>query len=266
MAKNTPKKKAPGSRTDEREAAAAKRAARHERKERAAAAEAARQKARKRKERLSIAGVALAVLLVIGGITFWQLNESDKRANAEVPANAVDDYALAIGDPEAPHTLEIYEDFLCPACGGFEAISKDTLAQAAEDGKVYVKYLPFELLSDFGDYSKESANAFAVVLDTHGPEVAKKFHDELFADQPAENGDKPGSDWLVDKAVQAGAEEDQVRPGIEDMKFEYWVENATKNALDGNDVAGTPTIRLDGTDVEGADYNAILASIAAVIG
>ncbi|WP_104105332.1 thioredoxin domain-containing protein [Nocardioides sp. 616] len=265
MAKNTPKKNSPGARAEEREAAAAKRAGRQDRKERAAAALAARQKARKRKERLSIAAVVVAVLLVIGGITLWQMNESDKRADAEPPANAVDDYALAVGDPEAPHTVEIYEDFLCPACGVFEGLSNETLAKAAEDGKVYVKYLPFELLSQYGDYSKEAANAFAVVLDTSGPEVAKKFHDELFADQPSESGGQPDTDWLVKKAVEAGAEESEVRPGIEDMKFEYWVDNATKNAEEAK-VQGTPTIRLDGEDVAGADYNEVLANIMSAIG
>lgn len=266
MAKKTPKKSTPGSRAEERAAAQARRTARQEKAARAAAVLKAKQQARKRRERLIVAGVVVALLAIIGGGLWWQSERNAAREAAPDPAGAVDGYALAIGEPDAPHTVEIYEDFLCPACAQFEAMANDTLEQAAEDGKAYVKYLPFELLDDYGDYSKRSANAFAVVLDRSGPEVAKEFHDLLFAEQPSEAGDKPDDDWLVEKAVEAGAEESEVREGIEELEFEHWVSKATENALDDEGVPGTPTIRLDGEDVPGDTLDQMLSNLVAAIG
>ena len=98
----------------------------------------------------------------------------------------------------------------------------------------------------FRSYSEQAANAFKVVLDASGAEVALAFHNELFADQPDESGPFPDADWLVSKAVDAGAEESAVRPGIEDMAQQDWVDAASKAAEDTG-LQGTPTILLDGT-------------------
>jgi len=229
-------------RAEQRAATAKKREARRQKAAaQAAAAEAARV-ARQRKERLVVGSVVTAVIALIVAVVWWNVRDTGPVA---VPRNVVDDYALAVGDPDAPNEVTIHEDFLCPACASFEAESNELLSQAAAEGKVLVKYYPLNFLSRFGDYSKRSANALAVVLDAEGPEVAKAFHDSLFADQPAENGDKPDDDWLVQKAVAAGADEDAVRPGIEDRKFEDWVQEASE-AASKRGVKVTPTITVKG--------------------
>ena len=247
---NSPKKKPAGSRAEERSAAQAKRQARHEKAARQAEALKAAQRKRKRNERLIVAGIVLALVAVIGGIFWYQQAKDAERENAAVPAGVTDEFALAVGEDDAPHEVVIYEDFLCPACQQLELASNDLLTQAAAEGRAQVKYFPIEILDQFGDYSKRSANAFAVVLDAAGPEVAKEFHDRLFEEQPSEEGDKPGDDWLVDLAVEAGAEESAVRSGIEEMEFELWVENATEHASQDG-VTGTPTVRVDGEEFSG---------------
>ena len=120
------------------------------------------------------------------------------------------------------------------------------------------------ILSSAGDYSKRSANAFWVVWRSAGPEVAKRFHDLLYADQPEESGPFPDDDWLVEKAVQAGAEEAQVRPGIEDLAQADAVDAATREAADSN-VAANPTVLLDGKQVTGDDVASIAESVLAAV-
>jgi protein-disulfide isomerase len=209
-----------------------------ERAERAAAL-LREQRARERRRNLITGGVVVAVLaaLVVVGILISRANEVD--------APTASDYGVAIGDPDAPHTLVIYEDFLCPGCGQLEEQSNEELQQLADDGDVYVEYRPFELLGRLGDYSARAASAFGVVLEESGPEVAKEFHDLLFEDQP-EEGDEPypDADWLVEKAVEAGAAESDVRPGIEEG-VTSWAEEATAEAQEAG-VTGTPTVILDG--------------------
>lgn len=209
----------------------------------AAELRAEQERAEKRRRLLMIGGVGAIFLLIVGGAVLWTvLNKQEVDA-----PSAGSDHGVAIGDADAAHEVIIYEDFLCPLCGQVEATSNEGLAAAAEEGKVRVEYRPIAILTQYGDYSVRSANAFKVVLDEAGPEVAKEFHDLLFEDQPVE-GDEDSyftDDELVDLAVEAGAEEDAVRPGIEDLAQEQWVEDATEAAAEAG-VEGTPTILLNG--------------------
>ena len=237
MAKNTPK-----SRAEEKAAAAQRREARKEKAAKQAAALAAARARRKRREQLTVGGIVAVVLVLLAGIVWWNVRDTGP---VDAPANVVDGYALAVGDPDAEHEVTIYEDFLCPACGDFEKSANVPLSDAAQAGKVYVKYYPFELLTGFDDYSRRALNALAVVLDESGPDVAKEFHDALYAAQPAEGGEMPDDDWLVQKAAEAGADADAVRPGIEDMAFGEWVDETTDHASKEG-VRATPTILVDG--------------------
>ena len=132
----------------------------------------------------------------------------------DAPAAGSSDYGVTIGDPDAPHTLVIYEDFLCPACGALEAQTHERLAELADEGNVHVDYRPFELLGRLGDYSLRSASAFGVVLEKSGPGRGEEVPRPAVR-RPARGGREPypDADWLVDKAVEAGANESDVRPG-----------------------------------------------------
>lgn len=210
----------------------------------AAELRAAQERAEKRRRFLMIGGVAAVFVLIVGGAILWTVLSKE---DVDAPGAGQGEYGVSIGDADADHEIVIYEDFLCPICGQLEASSNEGLAQAAEDGKALVEYRPIAILTQFGDYSVRSANAFKTVLESAGPEEAKKFHDLLFEDQPAE-GDPDShytDDELVDLAVEAGATEDDVRDDIEGLTYEDWVDEATAAAIDAN-VEGTPTILLDG--------------------
>lgn len=227
-----------------------------ERAQRAAAFRAEQERKEKRRRILMIGGVAALFVLIVGGaILVSVLNQEE----VDAPDAGQGDYGVLIGDADAEHQVVIYEDFLCPICGQLEEGSAEGLAEAAADGKVRVEYRPIAILTRFGDYSVRSANAFKAVLESAGPEAAKKFHDLLFEDQPTE--DDPDShftdDELVDLAVEAGAVEADVRADIEGLTYEDWVTEATEAAVDAN-VQGTPTIILDGEQfLEGGNYREI---------
>lgn len=244
---------------EEKAATQAKRDARRARTERARAQAEERRRAAKRKEQLTRVGLIGGVLvLIVGGYFLVTSLGSDKPATP--PAGATDSYGLLVGEPDAPKEIVVYEDFLCPFCGDLELTVRDRLDAAVEAGEVNVEYRPLPFLERISDYSPEAANAFAVVLDKSGPEVAKAFHDLLFDNQPSEEGPFPDEDQLVDWAVEAGATEADVRPGIEDMAFEGWVD-AAGEAASKEGVNSTPTVLVDGQKVEGET----LADIAAAM-
>ncbi|WP_210438407.1 DsbA family protein [Nocardioides xinjiangensis] len=244
---------------DDKAAAAARREARRARTERARAQAEERRKAAKRKQQLVRFGTIVGVLvLLVGGYFLVTSLGSDKPDTP--PEGATSDYGLVVGEADAPKEIVIYEDFLCPFCGQLEQTVGDQLDAAVEAGEVNVEYRPIAFLERISDYSPEAANAFAVVLDASGPEVAKEFHDLLFDNQPAESGPFPDEDRLVEWAVEAGATEDDVRPGIEDMAFEGWVEAASDAASDAG-VDSTPTVLVDGEEVEGRSVADIAAAM-----
>ena len=234
---------------EEKAATAARRDARKARTERARAQAEERRKAARRKAQLTRVGLIAGVLvLVVGGYLLISNLGSDKPDTA--PAGASGDYGLVIGEADAPKEIVVYEDFLCPFCGQLELTVREGLDAAVEAGEVSVEYRPLGFLERIDDYSPEAANAFAVVLDESGPEVAKAFHDLLFDNQPSEDGPFPDTDDLIDLAVEAGATEADVRPGIEDMAFEGWVDAANEAASKAG-VNSTPTVFVDGQQVEG---------------
>ncbi|TNM37513.1 disulfide bond formation protein DsbA [Nocardioides albidus] len=216
---------------------------------RAKAAEmrAAQQRSETRRRFLTIGGVLAVMALIVGGSIWFGLREQDKgEEKLADAASSSSEYGVAIGDADAPRTVVIYEDFLCPYCGELERATRDDLTALAADGKVRVEYRPFDLLSRIADYPIRATNAFALVLEKSGPEVAKKFHDLLYENQPSEEDpDAATNDDLVDLAVEAGAAEADVRGGIESLSHQAWVDEATAEAAKAG-VTGTPTVLLDG--------------------
>jgi protein-disulfide isomerase len=234
---------------EQRAATAAKRDARRARTERAKAQAEERRRAARRKEQLTRFGMLAGVLvLIIGGYFLVTNLGSDKPDTA--PEGATDSYGMLVGEPDAAKEIVVYEDFLCPFCGQLETTVRDRLDAAIESGDVNVEYRPLPFLERISDYSPESANAFAVVLNESGPEVAKKFHDLLFDNQPSEDGPFPSKDDLVATAVEAGANEADVRPGIEDMSFEGWV-TAAGEAASKDGINSTPSVFINGEKADG---------------
>jgi protein-disulfide isomerase len=213
------------------------------RAERAAAALKQQQRAERQRRALMIGGVVVAVIVIVV-VGFLVSRKLDTTSEVSAPA-AGSEFGLTIGHSGAPHEVIIYEDFLCPFCGELESRTRDDLARLASDGKVQVEYRPFNLLTQAGDYSARAAGAFSIVLDKSGADVAKKFHDLLYENQPSESGPFPDDEALVDLAVQAGAKESQVSGPIMNNEGADWVARATKAAKKAG-VRSTPTILLDG--------------------
>lgn len=210
---------------------------------RAAAARAEQERQERRRRNLMVGGVVGVILLIVLG-GFLLSRSIDSTTDVDAPA-AGSKFGLTIGPDDAPHKVVIYEDFLCPYCADLEDASREGLTELAADGKVQVEYRPFNWLAGYGDYSGRAAGAFSIVLDKSGADVAKKFHDLLYENQPSEKGPFPSDEELADLAVEAGAKDADVREAIVNNQGQEWVEKATKSAK-ATGLQGTPTVLLDG--------------------
>jgi protein-disulfide isomerase len=217
------------------------------RAERAAAALIAQERRERRRRAWIIGAVVVAVLAIVVAGYLVQSTRDTTGRTATVPSGVTDTYGVVIGDASAPRTMTVYEDFQCPICHDFEMRTRSQLRRATADGKIRVDYRMVAFLDDASttDYSTRALNAAAVVLDTSGKKVFVRFHDLLFDHQPPEGSAGLSDDRLVTYAVQAGADESAVRPGIEKLTFRQWTKNATE-AMSKDGVTGTPTVFVDG--------------------
>lgn len=217
--------------------------------ERAAAIRQEQERLERRRRTLAVSAAVLVVLVLIFGIGFALSSKHDTSgASGGVPANTTDTYGFAVGPASAKVTLDAYEDFMCPVCGDFEAASRTWVDQYVQQGKVRVVYHPIAFLdrmSNGTQYSTRAANALGVVLSTSGPDVAKKFHDLLYENQPQEGSNGLTDAQLIDLAVKAGAAKDKVEGPINSLTYKQWVANAT-DASSKAGVNGTPTVLVDG--------------------
>lgn len=240
---------------------------RKKRAERAEQMRKEREKADKRQRNvITLAIVAVVVALVAAGAWGVTTISSDNERATELvaPEGATDDYGVLYTPADAgaedvegePVELELYEDFLCPGCGAFEAASGPFLDEAVAAGEVSIMYRPFAFLTaqSSNRYSQRAANAAACVLDDAGVSAFKEMHDILFANQPTEGGAGPENDELAEFAEQAGAGD--ISECLRRETFTPWVEAALERGRDEG-VSGTPTVRIDGEDVSGAQEGTI---------
>jgi len=224
-----------------------RKAAERKRSERAAAVLAA-QSRRERRRRWAVIGGVVGVAVVVLGVALVLGNRSDTSGDtaARTPSG-VDGYAVTVGESSAPTTITVYEDPQCPVCRDFEDAVGDRLSDAVEVGDVRVDYRIVSFLdrASANDYSSRAANALYAVQHVAGPDAFAELHRILFENQPAEGSAGPEDAQLGDWAVEAGADEAEVRPLIEDRAFDQYVVNAT-DQMSKDGVNGTPTVLIDG--------------------
>lgn len=219
-----------------------------ERAERAAAALAEQRRKERRRTVIAVVGVVLAMLVIVGGgVLLGKLSSNGPTGTA----GSGDTVGVAIGPADAPHTVVVYEDFICPYCGELEKASREQLQELADDGRARVEYRPFQLLDI--DYSRTALQVFGALRSLGDDAVTKEFHDLLYDNQPSEEGPFPGEDDVIALAVRAGADEAAVRDALDTGKD--WADQATSDASDAG-IRSTPTVFLDGsrfTDYTGMD-------------
>ena len=223
--------------------------------------------------RLTVGAIVLVILAIVGiGLVIQSRRDTTGEVATEPTATATatagdsqvaaaDTYGLGVGNPDAPVKIEIFEDFLCPFCQAYEEAGREQLRALVAEGKAYVVYRPIAFLNE---YSARALNAFAVVLEKAGPEVALKFHDRLYDEQPAETGAMPDNQWLIEQAVAVGANADDITAGIDDYAFKQWLINGADDASKRG-VNQTPTVFANGVAVQGTSIADLVAKTETVI-
>ncbi|MBC2877088.1 MULTISPECIES: thioredoxin domain-containing protein [Streptomyces] len=224
------------------------------------------QQAKKERTRrqLLVGGAVVGVLALAAGIgvAVSQLGGDGKDSAWEAaakktlvkPANTAGDKGteIVIGDKNAKHTLEIYQDMRCPVCSVFEQNVGDTIDKDVKAGTFKVRYHIGAFLDRGlgGTGAKNALSAVGAALDV-SPEAFSAYNKALYskANHPVETKDAfANDDTLLKIAQQVPALKGNAKfeKNVKDGTFDKWALEMSDEFDSHKDVTGTPTIKLDG--------------------
>ncbi|MFC5064148.1 DsbA family protein [Actinomycetospora atypica] len=214
--------------------------------------------------------VVVAVLaLVVGGVVLSQRSASSgdpmtpagsipiTRAGSQFPTEV--DGGVVIAGRSSSHTLDVYEDALCPACRQFEARGGARIAKVVAEGKLRVRYHLVNLLDQRSQprgYSTLGGNALLCGAENN---VFPDLHVSLYTAQPDEGGAGYTADQLVDLGQRLGAGPayaDCVRGGKHNGEVAQNLARAAKDPDLRHQESGgfgTPALVVDGTMLQPGD-------------
>lgn len=200
----------------------------------------------------------LAVIALMIGVTVFALTRPGSAGVAAgtvvAPQNATAEGAVVIGKPDAPVTVGIWADFMCPFCGDFERANGADLSALVDAGTARLEVHPMSFLdpqSAGSRFSTRTANAFVAVANDD-PARAWEFSKLIYENQPAEGTAGLTDAQLADLARQAGVPDDVVATFAAET-WVPWIQQLTQQAWDSG-ITGTPTVKINQTLFTGDIY------------
>ncbi len=225
----------------------------------------AQQRAAQRRRTVTLwTSVAVVAVLVIAGLIGWAALGSRDAGRVTTPAAAVDEgTAFAAGD--GPVGIDIYEDFMCPACGQFESEAAATLTRMIEDRKATVRYHPIAILDRYSNGTEYSTRAAAASAAAGAAGKFREYHELLFANRPAEGSDGLDDARLIELGRAAGLTDASFADAVDDGTYVGWATKVTETAS-ARGVTGTPTVLVAGTKLDAPSPAALTQAVAAAAG
>lgn len=236
--------------------------------------EARKKAARERTAYLTAALGVLVVLVAVIGIGV-QSNRAKIQGDTVIDHGNVQN-GVTVGN-SAKVTVDLFEDFQCPACLAFEQSVGPTLAADIAAGKVQARYHMLAFLdasSNGNNYSTRAANA-AICASDIDVATFQKYHTILYGkdstgqnNQPAEGSNGRTDIQLEDYGKQAGITGDNFstfQKCVSTQEHKAYVQAVTDNASKRN-VVQTPTVLINGKALQDTSLNGFNAAVKAAGG
>jgi protein-disulfide isomerase/uncharacterized membrane protein YphA (DoxX/SURF4 family) len=236
--------------------------------------EARKKAARERTTYLTAALGVLVVLVAFVGIAV-QSNRAKIQGDVVLDHGSVQN-GIAVGNP-AKVTVDLFEDFQCPACLAFEQSVGPTVAADIAAGKIQARYHMLAFLdasSNGNNYSTRAANAAACASDV-SVATFQKYHAILYGkdsngqnNQPAEGSNGRTDIQLEDWGKQAGIGGDDFstfQQCVSTQNHTAFVQAVTDNASKRN-VVQTPTVQINGKELQDTSLDGFNAAVKAAGG
>jgi protein-disulfide isomerase len=203
--------------------------------------------------------IASAVLLLAGlvGVVAWQAGQPE---DSVVPrAATADGLGLPVGN--GPVTVDIYLDFLCPACKQFHDAARSTLDRYVADGTVTLVYRPIAILDRLSTTGFSSRAGAAAGCAADGGAI-DEFVVAMMAQQPPDGSAGLSDDQIVQVGAGAGLSAPSFGECVRDGSYRDWIDRSTDAAFDRG-VTGTPTVFVNGERIELSSLDDFVAAVEA---
>lgn len=212
----------------------------------------------RRRRRLWTSAIAVVLLLIAGGIGYT-VYASQRPTSYTAPPGAAEG-GTGIGVGNGPVTVDLYEDFLCPACKQFEKQSGPTIDQLVAEGRVRAVHHPVAYLDRASSTRYSTRSSAASGCAAEGGKF-REYAKALFDRQPAEGGAGLSDEELVQIGAGVGLNQASFGPCVRDGKYQPWTAHVTDEASERG-ITGTPTVLVAGEPVQ-ATPEAITAAVEA---
>jgi protein-disulfide isomerase len=189
--------------------------------------------------------VAVAALIVVSGGLGG--NEVAAVSEPEVPAPVEElRNGRSLGDPDAPVTIEVFEDPQCAACAVFtDRIEPLIIAGPVTRGTASFTYNDFVFI---GDESWDAAVAMRAAEALDGK--FWDYHHILFHNQGSERSGAFSRARLADMAELIGLDREEFLAEMDDPEHRAAVEAANERARE-LEITSTPTLIVNGEYFQG---------------
>ena len=189
----------------------------------------------------------VAVVAVVVALVVWMNNSATDPGTAP-SGSGIDQQTGAVVVGSGEQTLDIYIDFMCPACSQFEQTYGDEILDLVNDGTITLNIHPIAILDRYSqgtEYSTRSANAMYCVAEAD-PDAAVPFMQAMFAQQPDENSTGLTDDEILAIAKSVGVE--GIDSCVTDGTYKKFVASMTDKTpiAPGSSGISTPTIAVNG--------------------
>jgi len=155
----------------------------------------------------------------------------------------------AMGDPNAPILIEVYEDFQCPACQIYSNEVEPLVTENhVENGEVYYVFRQYPFLDDSapGNESDQAANSSMCAAEQGR---FWDYHDILFANWNGENQGSFSDKRLLAFAETLDLEMETFTTCFEENRYKNQIQADLASGQDAN-IQGTPSVLVNGVLVK----------------
>jgi protein-disulfide isomerase len=202
------------------------------------------------RQRLITIGLITLVAALLVFLVVWQPLSSVGEIITVTPAALPNAAGLSLGDPNAPATIDVFEDSQCPACQRFTESTEPLIIQnliATGNARYVFHHYPF-LDGDGVGSSGESDQAANAAMCANEQDKFWEMHSILFANWNGENQGAFNNRRLQAMAESIGLDMDTFNSCFDANKYEAELQ-ADFDLGQQMGVSGTPTVFVNGQRV-----------------
>lgn len=214
------------------------------------------QLAREKRRRVTIwTTVIVVVVVAIAAVVTYGVYSSERQkkldAQYAMPKGSTKS-SLGLPVGHGPVKVDLYVDFMCPNCRDFELKygAGTALNQYVANNKITLTYHPLNILDQNSNGTEYSTRASAASACASDAGQLQQYVTAMYSHQPEE-----GSNGLTDSQIISTAKAGGVTsPGFESCvkakKYVKWVPHVTDQASSVRKVNATPTVFVNGKQIE----------------